>query len=219
MLVAFLGISSGDSHAQSLYNYRVKSLANLADTFYFDSLSIIPGSLIILDAENNLVSENSYWVDYPNAILALPPSYENRKFPLEMSYRVFPISFTAERTHKNATLLVPDPSELTDPFVYTYKKSGSDIFGMGSINKSGSISRGVNFGNSQDVTINSSLDLRLAGKVSDNVSILAAITDDNIPIQPEGNTQQIQEFDKVFIQLYDKNTTLIAGDCELRADR
>jgi len=215
LLVAFLGITSGDSHAQSLHNYRVKLLANQADTFYFDSLSIIPGSLIIRDAENNLVSEKSYWVDYPNAVLALPPSYENRKFPLEMSYRVFPISFTAERTHKNATLLVPDPSELTDPFVYTYKKSGSDIFGMGSINKSGSISRGVNFGNSQDVTINSSLDLRLAGKVSDNVSILAAITDDNIPIQPDGNTQQIQEFDKVFIQLYDKNSTLIAGDFEI----
>jgi len=215
VLLGFLGAIVGSSHAQPLDNYRTRVLADQASSLSIDSLSIIPGTLIIRDADNNLVSEDFYQVDYPNAILELLPRYKNRNFPLVISYRVFPVLFTTERTHKDVALLVQDPAGLTNPFVYTYKKGGTDIFGMGGINKSGSISRGINFGNSQDVTINSSLDLRLAGKVSEDVSILAAITDDNIPIQPEGNTQQIQEFDKVFIQLYDKNSTLIAGDFEL----
>ncbi len=58
--------------------------------------------------------------------------------------------------------------------------------------------------------------LQLAGKLNNEIEFSAAISDDNLPIQPEGNTQQINDFDRVFIQLKRKETTLIAGDYELR---
>jgi len=55
----------------------------------------------------------------------------------------------------------------------------------------------------------------MTGDLGNNLFIRAAISDDNIPIQPEGNTQVLQEFDKVFIEIEKDRTKLIAGDYEL----
>ncbi|MDA3780685.1 MAG: hypothetical protein PF487_10770, partial [Bacteroidales bacterium] len=60
--------------------------------------------------------------------------------------------------------------------------------------------------------INSNLDLQLSGKFNDKFDILAAISDKNIPIQPDGNSQQLNEFDKMYISLYNDNTKIIGGD-------
>ena len=80
---------------------------------------------------------------------------------------------------------------------------------------SGSFARGITFGNNQDVVVNSTFNLQMSGKLQNDVEVTASVTDNNIPIQPEGNTQQLQEFDKVFIRLAKNKQSLIMGDYEL----
>ena len=60
--------------------------------------------------------------------------------------------------------------------------------------------------------INSNLNLELSGDLSPNLKLLAAVSDANLPIQPDGNTNKLQEFDQVFIQVYNDKFKLIAGD-------
>ena len=91
-----------------------------------------------------------------------------------------------------------------------------ELFDFGGVQKYGAISRGVSFGNRQSLFVNSTLNLQMEGKLDENLNISAVITDQNIPYQPEGNTQQIRDFDNVFIELYNDKFDLTAGDIVLQ---
>lgn len=204
----------GQLSAQQYNNLRQKKIFILSDTTKIDSLSIVPGSLVLKDSLGNLLDTNSYQIDLVKGLLIAKKS--NFITSVYVNYRVFPVLFTKKYAHKEKTLIEPDHSGNYNPYNYVYKNPNNDIFRTDGLNKTGSISRGLSFGNSQDVIVNSNLNLQLNGKLSEDIDVLAAITDNNIPIQPDGNTQQIQDFDKVFIQLTNKKNKLIAGDFELQ---
>lgn len=205
--------------AQQLSNLRQIQLVPVSDTIKLDSLSIIPGSLIICDINGHFIDTSGFRIDYPKGLLIvknkknISDTLQNKTWFCK--YRVFPLSFTTEYRHKDYRNIHIEEKGLIDPFVFRYETSAENVFQWSGLNKSGSISRGLSFGNNQDVVVNSSLNLQLSGHLSEDINVLAAITDNNIPIQPDGNTQQIQEFDKVYIQLFNKNFRLTAGDFEI----
>ncbi|MBS1573493.1 MAG: hypothetical protein JST62_13960, partial [Bacteroidetes bacterium] len=90
---------------------------------------------------------------------------------------------------------------------------------LGDLNSKGSIIRGMTFGNNQGSSVQSSMDLQISGKLSPDISVLASISDHNLPIQADGYTQSLEEFDKIFVQLGIKNKTFIrAGHLDILDD-
>jgi len=83
----------------------------------------------------------------------------------------------------------------------------------------GSYTRGLSTGNNQDFTLNSAFNLQINGKIADDIGIKASLNDNNIPIQPDGNTQRLQDFDRIFIELQKKQHILTAGDFDTRSDK
>ncbi len=205
-LVILLIVFCLRGHAQ-YSNLRSQRFA-IGDSIRFDSIPIIEGSVIV-KTPAGILPDSVFVVDHQTATLVI-----NQKLPedsLTIIWRHFPTSLVSTYYHKNPSLLKTQRRFE----MQTQEKRRSELFGGSEINRSGSISRGFTLGNNQDVTMNSSLNLQLSGKLTDNLSVVASITDNNIPVQPEGNTQQLQEFDKIFIRVFNEKIDLILGDYNL----
>ena len=84
------------------------------------------------------------------------------------------------------------------------------------LESSGSISRGFNIGNNQNSVLNSELDLQISGKLSEKIFLKASIQDANIPLQDNGYSQRLDEFDQIFIELISDDWRIRAGDIDLK---
>lgn len=196
----------------SLSNNRQKSLLKADSVSIIDSLTVIPYSLQIINAESGQKLDTSYYSFENNAI-------QWKKTPpvsLNLSYRVFPFNFEQPLRHLDTTIIGMSKEDGLLQLIYNPFEEEAKLVDFKGLNYNGNFTRGISFGNNQDLVLNSRFNLQMSGDLGDDIEILAAITDENIPLQPQGNTQQIQEFDRIFIQITRKNNSLIAGDYELR---
>jgi hypothetical protein len=136
--------------------------------------------------------------------------FRSSKIIIYIQYNFLPFSFQPFYRHKNFSIH-RDSINHRATVVATNVSPLSDIFGN-ELQKSGSIFRGFSVGSNRDLTLNSGFRLQFAGKLSSDVEILAALTDENTPIQPEGNTQTLQELDKVFVEIKGTNYEATLGD-------
>ncbi len=136
-------------------------------------------------------------------------SYRRLPFNLKQSYSLYKKDTLrveqGDSTKKNVRQVRVLPATFENPF---------DDFGSG-LQKSGSIMRGVNIGTNRDLTLNSGLNLEMSGQLSEDIEIVAALTDESTPIQPEGNTQTLDEVDQVFIQFKSPYVEGTVGDLNL----
>lgn len=212
LLILIIGAFAGRAYSQTNNALKNKILPLVSDTLVLDSLSIVPGSLQI---END--SLYTYSVDYKRHALIFKRD-TLRPTSIRVKYKTFPYNFEKKYFHKNADeFLFTDLSRPTNPYTITFNEpvNTNDLFLNDGLNKNGSISRGITFGNNQDVVVNSNLNLQVSGKLTPEIDMVMAATDNNIPFQADGTTAQLQEFDKVFIQLSNENTKLIVGDYQL----
>lgn len=199
-----------------LSNRRSTKVKIDAAEIYLDSLTILPNSIQIYDQENNLIEENQYEFSNNQLQFLNPEKLIADNDSVVIQYRVLPYDLGASKSHLDSTnIKKADDGTYIGYDFNPYNEPGSlgDLKGL---DYNGSFARGISFGNNQNLVLNSSFNLQMAGNLGDDVEVLAAITDNNIPLQPEGNTQQLQEFDKIFIQLKRKNSKLIAGDYEIK---
>ncbi|MCC7298405.1 MAG: hypothetical protein IT244_08740 [Bacteroidia bacterium] len=82
----------------------------------------------------------------------------------------------------------------------------------GAIVTDGVLLRGLSFGNAQDLVLNSSLNLRMYGKVGKDIEIEGAVTDQEYPFQPEGTTTTLQDFDRIYMGVKMPHISVLLGD-------
>ena len=180
-----------------------------------DSLSVLPETIRITD-----ISGKTYSFQYDLNQRALQVLFDSEQKPDSIQVCYLTLSVSLDRAYSRRSLLVDYDStakfrdnRLAIKPAYDFNE---ELFPSTTLYKTGSLTRGISFGNAQNVFVNSALNLQLEGEIGENLKIRASITDQNVPFQPEGNTQQIQDFDNVLIELYNDKFKLAAGDVVLQ---
>jgi hypothetical protein len=201
------------SDAASLSNLHRTYLPVRGGKIHIDSASLIPGAFFIKD-----IPDTAYTLDWVNATLTWthPPAGTDSVLA---TYRSFPYRLNAVAKRfsydsiENYFLVRPYDRDKDG------RNNADNFFSFGNITYNGSFGRSITFGNSQDAVVTSNLNLQISGFLADSIEISAAITDNNIPIQPDGTTADLNEFDKIFLQFKKKNWALTMGDIDLRQNQ
>jgi hypothetical protein len=151
-----------------LSNERVKVLAS-ADTLVLDSLSLIPQSVQISTLDG-APCKAFMVLNVKSQLIRIDPTFTDS---IRVSYRVFPTAFPSRIFNKDTTLITAAGSGMIQAYV-PQPFTAENLLDDSGIRKSGSISRGVSFGNAQNLTVNSNLNLQMNGRLSDRFQLLAS---------------------------------------------
>ena len=177
--------------------------------FKVDTFSINPRTFKIYDKNNNQLDSSEYKLNSITGEILFKKIYNDS---LTFVYHPFYFNLKNEYFKHDIKLNRSTNYYEYNPINLSSENENNNQFEGTNLNKTGSISRGLIIGNNQDFSLNSNLNLQLSGNISPEIKILASVTDDNIPIQPQGNTQQLQDFDQVYIQVFNDKWKLTTGD-------
>ncbi len=188
---------------------KTLSLPAGTDSLFLDSLPVLSSQVHFTNMQGEPITLKYQLHTVPVSFILLDTVLTA---PVLVDFRVLDLPVNKSYYNKDTSLIIPEITNLTKPN-YEASSSPNAIELFSGLNSSGSISRGVLVGNNQDAVLNSNLNLQLSGDLGQGTQIRASITDNNLPIQADGYTQTLQEFDKVYIELENPDFGMLrAGD-------
>jgi hypothetical protein len=148
-------------------------------------INILKGSLILVEPPSGGELLEVRWKRYP---FAFAP--------------VFAARFPGERP----------PHQVTMPEASTIDRKSESQANPYKLRLSGNKTVGFSVGSGKDLGIDQSLQVTMMGKLAKDLEVKAYLTDDNLPVQPQGNTQELKQLDKVAVQVKSRHTETNFGD-------
>ncbi len=216
LFIAFFQVIWGFTQIDSL-NYRTKILP-VSDTLTFHKVSTNPYYFSLSAFDGQKIDEATYQVDFQQSKVFLNKSFYQKYSQvdtLKVNYYIFPDFLTKTYQTIDTSVIVTkatEPLPITLP--YAKKRRNPDPFK--GLDTQGNIIRGVRVGNNQDAVLNSTLDLKIEGKLSPKVTLSAYLNDTNIPLQENGYSQDPKNIDRVYMEITGPQWKIDAGDIFFR---
>lgn len=199
------------SKAQVISYIKIKKIKADTQVIIFDTVPTSPIGFRVYNSNGELLKINEYEVNFIKSTIQLKIKSDS----IVLNYYPLSSQFNQKIFHKDKRLILKDNGLGQPQNNFYYKESDKNSLITDELIKRGSISRGISIGNNQNASVTSSMNLQLSGKLGNDFEILAALTDKQIPFQPSGNTQQINDFDKIYVQIFNKQNQIILGDYDL----
>ena len=210
MLIAMIICFSGLYAQENNTLYMTKKIRISTDTIYLEKESLNNSFFKIATSKGVAIADSLYQINFKKGYLLLTPNLATITDSITVNYLKFPDFLTKVYRNENITVVSSDIN--TDRIYKIDPKSIEKKIPFDGLSTSGSITRGVTIGNNQNSVLNSNLDLQITGKLSDKVSIRASLQDSNIPLQDGGYSQQLDQFDNIFMELFSTNWNIRGGD-------
>ena len=206
LLIVLIGFSKlSAQEIKTLYNN--KKVVVSKDTIEIEKVSISPSFFKLQTNDGKEIDTSFYKVDFKKGKLVFKNNFTSQD-SITVRYFKFPEQLTKTYSIYDQDRVVANGGNN----LYKVNRSVKKFVPFDGLNTSGSITRGVTIGNNQNASVSSNLDLQITGKISDKVSLRASIQDRNIPLQDNGYSQKLDEFDQIFIELFTDKWNIRAGD-------
>lgn len=212
LLVFFSGLLVYSQESSG--NFRSVNVA-VKDTIVLDSVSINPARFEILDKNNVAIDTSAYSVHFEKGYVVLSEELINTQDSITINYVQYPSFLTRRYSLLDPQIITQRTGAMDQLYALQQSTRENTFTPFDGLNTSGSISRGITLGNNQNAVVSSELDLQITGMLSERVGIRASIQDANIPMQEGGYSQNLNEFDQIFIEIFSDNWTIRAGDIDL----
>jgi len=154
-------------------------------------LEPVRGKVVLPDPPNG---EKEYIIAYDYLLPGLPPQVG----PI---YRRFPELDSLISRQPDTTANALDP---------TVPAAGNN----NDLISTGTVYRNIDITPFGGTDLSGGLRLQLQGKLDNNIRVNGVLSDQNFPLQPEGNTKTLDEIDKVYIEVNHPNFQITAGDID-----
>jgi hypothetical protein len=179
---------------------RMRTVAGFEPVQLLDSLTVAAPLLAVHDsAGTQLLPASLFFLRYNRLYIdtaglrAFCPTCRR----LQIHYRVLPVDLAAAIRRIDTTAIRRTARPDAIEFDYAPYEPPTRPWESAGLVSNGAYTRGLSFGNSQNLVFNSNLNLQLAGKLGNDVELEAALSDNSLPLQPDGTTRQLQEFDRI----------------------
>jgi len=85
----------------------------------------------------------------------------------------------------------------------------------GGLSVGGAKTFGITLGSERDLRLEQSLRLNVSGRIAKDLRVNAYLSDQNTPLVPEGDTEELRTLDKVLIEIEGEHVAATMGDYEL----
>ena len=173
------------------------------------------------DKGQKLVNRKDYQIDYVSGKITFATSVLTQKdVTWTITYRTIPFNLPkiykrdlfgspledqTESTPRKDTSLDPERPSTTVPSPRTSTSRSQ-------LEYSGSRTFGISVGSGRSLSQNQEFRINVRGNVSENIEVLAMLSDQDLPIQPEGMTEDIQDINQKLIRIMHPNVAGTLGD-------
>ena len=216
-LLLILGLVGFSIQSQTISkDFRSKLIEVKKDTIQLDSVAINSQRFKIFNVAKKRISDSEFKIDFSKATLII----NAKKYKtITVEYFRFPEFITKTYSPFDENLIIKSTTNNGTLYSLTTNKKTTEVKPFEGLQTKGFITRGITSGNNQNAVTNSALDLEISGKLSKDVTLRANIFDTNIPLQENGYSQNITDFDRIFIEMFSDNWRVKAGDISLQNNK